>query len=420
MRHPRNLGYGGNQKAGYRWAIEQGMDIVVLLHADGQYAPEFLPEIIKPLERGECDAVFGSRMLRRGDARRGGMPLYKYLGNKVLTYIQNLLSGLRLSEWHSGYRAYSVPALAELPMERATDGFHFDTQIILQLREAKKKIVELAIPTYYGDEICYVEGFKYAAECLTDVVRYRAHKMGFGSGDMAFNATPEELEPTDERSHARVRRRGSRAGRRAASSISAAGTDSSPSSSATSGTRVVGVDRHKRDGIGARTDQFLEADLEDGIPEEAGTDFDVVLAIDLVGFLRNPTALLDDAARRVRRGGSVIVSIPNFGHWYPRLRVVFGAFGYDRHGILDQDHVRFFTRHTAEAMFDDAHCAIRRTEIIGLPLDTMFRRAPDAAAPPKTPAWLRQVDRAGVALRPSVFGYQFLYELEPQDLTSPA
>jgi SAM-dependent methyltransferase len=414
VRHPRNLGYGGNQKAGYRWAIEQGFDIVVMLHADGQYAPEFLPDIVKPLVEGECDAVFGSRMMRRGDARRGGMPLYKYLGNGILTRIQNALSGLRLTEWHSGYRAYSVPALTDVPFERATDEFHFDTQIILQLREAKKRIVELPIPTYYGDEICYVAGMKYARECLTDVVRYRAHKMGFGSGEMAFATPTDAFESTDERSHVRVL--SWLAGRAPSRILDLGCGDGLLAQRARElGHHVVGVDRHKRDGIGARTDQFIEADLDRGIPDEIGDDFDVVLAIDVVGYVRDPGKLLLDATGRLRRGGSLIVSVPNFGHWYPRARVALGIFGYDRRGILDQGHLRFFTRTSAKQLFDDRGLSVRRDEVIGLPLDTLVRRAPEDAAPPRVPSWLRRLDRASVAMRPSLFGYQFLYEVERSD-----
>lgn len=177
QRHERNLGYGGNQQAGYRWAIEQGLDIVVLLHGDGQYAPEFLPDIVKPLESGEADAVFGSRMMVPGEARRGGMPLYKFVGNTILTRIQNALAGAHLSEWHSGYRAYSVATLAELPFESISPDYNFDTQIILLLQQAGKRIVELPIPTFYGDEISYVNGMKYARQCIIDVVRYRLDRM---------------------------------------------------------------------------------------------------------------------------------------------------------------------------------------------------------------------------------------------------
>jgi glycosyltransferase involved in cell wall biosynthesis len=101
IRHEHNLGYGGNQKSGYRWAIEHGLDIVVLLHGDGQYAPEVIEDVVEPLIEGRADAVFGSRMLTRGAARAGGMPLYKYAGNRVLSTAQNALVGLSLSEWPS-------------------------------------------------------------------------------------------------------------------------------------------------------------------------------------------------------------------------------------------------------------------------------------------------------------------------------
>jgi glycosyltransferase involved in cell wall biosynthesis len=181
IRNPSNVGYGGNQKVGYEWAIEHDLDLVVLLHADGQYAPEFLPEIVDAFETHDCDAVFGSRMMTPGGARAGGMPLYKFVGNKVLSAFENRVVGTRLSEWHSGYRAYRVSTLREIPFPRSSDEYNFDTQIIIQLHEAGKRIVELPIPTYYGDEISYVNGTRYAKDIVLDVLRYRAHKMGLGS-----------------------------------------------------------------------------------------------------------------------------------------------------------------------------------------------------------------------------------------------
>src|SRR5215212_12223096 len=113
--NPVNQGYGGNQKIGYHFAIEHGFDFVALVHGDGQYAPECLPDLVRPLRDGEADAVFGSRMLERGRARRGGMPLYKLAGNRILSWFQNKMLGTSLSEFHSGYRIYSVAALRTIP-----------------------------------------------------------------------------------------------------------------------------------------------------------------------------------------------------------------------------------------------------------------------------------------------------------------
>jgi glycosyltransferase involved in cell wall biosynthesis len=165
-RNQKNQGYGGNQKVGYQYAIDRGLDVVALVHGDGQYAPEALPFLLEPFIKGEADMVFGSRMSTPGHALKGGMPLYKFMGNKILTTVQNKLSGLSLSEYHSGYRLYSMEAMKKLPFQSFTNTWHFDTQIILALAERNMRIVERPIPTYYGDEICHVNGIPYALNCI--------------------------------------------------------------------------------------------------------------------------------------------------------------------------------------------------------------------------------------------------------------
>ena len=138
LRNEINQGYGGNQKVGYAFAIERGFDFVVLLHGDGQYAPEELPKLLAPLRDGRADAVLGSRMMTTFGALRGGMPLYKYVGNRVLTALQNRLLRANLSEFHSGYRAYSVRALRDLRFRLNSNDFHFDTEIIVQLSDGRE------------------------------------------------------------------------------------------------------------------------------------------------------------------------------------------------------------------------------------------------------------------------------------------
>src|SRR5712691_6117089 len=117
LRTPENQGYGGNQKLGYRYAIDNGFDIVALIHGDGQYAPEKLLDLLQPLVRAEADGVLGSRMIDKRAARLGGMPFYKWIGNQILTGFQNFVLGTRLSEFHSGYRLYSTRALGQIPFE---------------------------------------------------------------------------------------------------------------------------------------------------------------------------------------------------------------------------------------------------------------------------------------------------------------
>jgi len=410
VRHPKNLGYGGNQKAGYRWAIEHDLDVVVLLHGDGQYAPELLPAMIEPLDLDKCDAVLGSRMMEPGAARRGGMPLYKYAGNRILSTVQNAVVGTRLSEWHSGYRAYRVDALRDIPFESNSDGFDFDTQIILQLHEAGKRIDEVPISTYYGDEVCYVNGVGYAFDVTRAVLRYRAQKMGFGAGDLAFASSGYERKLDSGTSHGRLL---SWLGARQPSRVLDLGCADGALGEhlRVHGHEVTGVDLDEQPGTAARLDRFVRADLECGIPADVGDGYDVVLAADVLEHVRSPGALLTDAAARLAPGGSVVTSVPNFAHWYPRLRVVLGRFDYDRRGILDRGHLRFFTRRSFERLVHAQGLTVRRREAIGLPFEVVDRGV-------STSGWRRRlperVERGLVALWPNLFAYQFLYELAPE------
>ena len=368
IRQPHNLGYGGNQKAGYRWAIEQDLDIVVLLHGDGQYAPESLPDLVDPLARGEYDAVLGSRMLVPGAARRGGMPLYKYVGNRILSKMENAVVGTDLSEWHSGYRAYSVAALRDIPFERNADGFNFDTQVIVQMFEAGRRVGEVPIPTYYGDEVCRVNGLAYARDVTRDVLRYRAHKTGFGSGETAFASQAYELKQADDSSHSRLATW--LAGRPPGRILDLGCSDGALGERlGRAGHEVTGVDVVAHDHTQSRLHAFVAGDLEHGIPDEVGDGYDVVLCADILEHVSAPARLLAAARDRLAPGGVVVVSVPNFAHWYPRTRVALGRFDYDRRGILDSTHLRFFTRRSFERLAGQVDLAVSRREVTGLPLE---------------------------------------------------
>jgi len=414
IRHEKNLGYGGNQKAGYQWAIDNDLDIVVLLHGDGQYAPEMLPDMVAPLERGEADAVFGSRMLDPGAARRGGMPRYKYFGNRILTRTENLVAGADLSEWHSGYRAYSVKALSEVPFHRNDDGFNFDTQVIVQFLEAGKEIAEIPIPTYYGDEICHVNGMAYARDVTRDVLRYRAHKMGFGTGELAFATTAYEAKHSEGSSHQSLLRwlDGAPPGR----VLDIGCSDGYLAAELRSrGHHVTGVDLMAHEGVKERVDDFYEADLDLGLPPELEGRFDVILAADVLEHLRSPQRILEQMRTLASPTTRVLVSVPNFGHWYPRTRIAIGKFDYDRRGILDNDHVRFFTKKSFERLIENSGYKVVRSDGTGLPVDVVERGAAGESAVPESGVVraVARFDRATVSLRPQLFAYQFLYELSP-------
>ena len=140
LRNAKNQGYGGNQKLGYHYAIQHGFDVVVLLHGDGQYAPECIPEMVTPILDNTADVVLGSRMMQKSEALRGGMPVYKWIGNQVLSTLQNRILKTHLSEFHSGYRAYRVSALASIPFQNNSNYFDFDTDIIIQLFDTGRRV----------------------------------------------------------------------------------------------------------------------------------------------------------------------------------------------------------------------------------------------------------------------------------------
>ncbi|MFH1744762.1 MAG: glycosyltransferase family 2 protein [bacterium] len=173
--HPINRGYGGNQKTCYREALSAGADIVVMVHPDHQYDPRLLPELVKPLLANEADAVFGSRMMMPKNALAGGMPYWKFLANIFLTFVENMILGLRLTEYHSGFRAYSRKTLEMVSFEKNSDDFVFDTEIIVQMKVAGLKILEIPITTRYfpeASQIGLVKSLKYGLAILNVMKKY--------------------------------------------------------------------------------------------------------------------------------------------------------------------------------------------------------------------------------------------------------
>jgi glycosyltransferase involved in cell wall biosynthesis len=160
--HPHNVGYGGNQKTCYLQALQEDADVVVMLHPDGQYEPSLIPTLIQPILDGEADLVLGSRLAEPGMARAGGMPLYKYVANRVLTGVENRILGTDLSEMHTGYRAYSNRLLREVPFLRNALDFSFDSEMLMQAAHFGFRIQEVPARSRYFDDASSI-GFRPAA-----------------------------------------------------------------------------------------------------------------------------------------------------------------------------------------------------------------------------------------------------------------
>jgi glycosyltransferase involved in cell wall biosynthesis len=406
FRNASNQGYGGNQKLGYRYAMERGLDYVVLLHGDGQYAPEELPRMLEPLLAGRADAVFGSRMMVPGAARQGGMPLYKRIGNRILTRLQNGLAGASLSEWHSGYRAYRVDALRELALDRNSDDFHFDTEIILELLDAGFRIEEVPIPVYYGDEICYVNGMKYARDAVRATLDYRRHASGLRA-DPRFRH-PERYPHKTLRysSHQQIARMlpvGAR--------VLDVGCEPAVARAyGERGCRVTGVGEPHNVVHAGELNGYYARDLEHGIhlPPAAGR-FDVVLLADVIEHCRSGSELLGEAMRYLAPGGRVIISTGNVAFLSVRLGLLFGRFAYTPRGILDETHVRLYTRRTFLDTIRQAGLTPIRVGVAPPPLEAVFPRSADSPVMAAADAVLYGLARFWNGL----FAFQFIVEAVP-------
>lgn len=178
--HEKNLGYGGNQKSCYRAALALGADIVIMVHPDYQYTPKLIPAIASMIAYGEFDAVLASRILGVG-ALQGGMPLYKYISNRFLTLFENLMLGHKLSEYHTGYRAFSREVLERLPLEQNSNDFVFDNQMLAQIIWFGYRIGELSCPTKYFEDassINFRRSVIYGLGVLKTSVQFRLQKWG--------------------------------------------------------------------------------------------------------------------------------------------------------------------------------------------------------------------------------------------------
>jgi len=194
--HPVNRGYGGAQKTGYLEAIKRGADITVLVHGDNQYDPSMIKDFISKIHNEGYDVVTGTRMML-GDARKNGMPIWKYIPNRFLTWLENKCFNTNISDYHNGFRAYKVSFLKQVPLELLSEKFDFDTDIIIQAAIRNARIAEIPHPTRYNAEnsqMPFSKGVIYGLSILGTIYRYWLHQIGFKQ--RLFSQTP--LTPSKE------------------------------------------------------------------------------------------------------------------------------------------------------------------------------------------------------------------------------
>ncbi|HJT80443.1 MAG TPA: glycosyltransferase, partial [Chthoniobacterales bacterium] len=400
LRTPANQGYGGNQKLGYRYAIDHGFDMVALVHGDGQYAPEKLPDLIAPLVNDRADAVLGSRMIDKKEARRGGMPLYKWIGNQALTAFQNRVLGTRLSEFHTGYRIYSTKALAQLPFEKNTNDFHFDTEIIIQFVLKKLRIVELPIPTFYGDEICYVNGLKYAFNICGTTIKARMCGIHLFY-DRRFDVNPAIAAHSDKLGFP--------------SSQSLALGACVPGRYVLQlgiGNANVAAELKKKlchvTAVDFGPNEFNNAHNPSpftprpSIPSDVGR-YHQILLMDLIEHVNDPETFMDDLREKANgRRPEIIITAANVAFFITRVMLLLGRFSYSRKGVIGIGRRRLFTFTTLRQLLEQAGYEIIETRGIPAPF-------PLAIGLNRWSRLLVRLNQMLIAVSKRLFAYQIFF-----------
>ena len=409
LSNPENQGYGGNQKIGYHYAIKNNFDFVALVHGDGQYAPEYLEELVEPLNSNEADAVFGSRMIIKGGALKGGMPFYKFVGNKILTFYQNIIFSTNFSEFHSGYRIYKVEALKKIPFQINSNDYSFDNEIIVQFLIANLNIKEKAIPTYYGEEISYVNGMKYAYQVFQINLKAKLQELGIFY-DRKFDCNPKiknkyvikknfasthTLALKNIKKNSRVLELGCNEGKLLEELKRQKNCE------------ITGVDKDNKI-QNDQIDNYISFDLENGLPNLDYKNFNYILLLDVIEHLSNPEDFISELKNKLSKCEDVkiLISTPNIGFIIMRLMLLFGFFNYGKRGILDKTHKRLFTFSTFKDLMKQYDFKIVKSHGIPAPFPLAIGENLLSKILINTNLFLIKISK-------NLFSFQIFFEIKP-------
>ncbi len=345
LHNPRSQGHGGNQKIGFSYAIHKGFDIVVLLSGCDRGPIWSLGRLIKPILDGQADAVLGSRLLRRQGTGERKLPLPRRLAKRLLASIQNRIIGSTLSDFSAAHRAYRAAALASIPYEYNSNGYDFDTDIILQLLDTDRRLVEIPVDVFDGDGLSAVDEMRQAIRSVRSCLRSKANKLG------VYYHPRFDYEPT---SNTRYQGKfGYPSSHQFALDAVRPGSTvvdvgCGPGFMAThlakSQSKTVSIDLQVQPETRRSSWKCIETDVEQ---YDFGDDFghvNYILLLDILEHLKSPERLLQRLRHRFgRRPPAVIITTGNVAFLPLRLSLLFASFNYGRRGVLDMDHTRLFT-----------------------------------------------------------------------------
>jgi len=408
LSNPINLGYGGNQKIGYFYAIKHDFDYVVLLHGDGQYKPEIMGDLLEIFEKENAKAVFGSRMISKFGALKGGMPIYKFIGNKILTYFQNKILKSNLSEFHSGYRVYDVQALKKIPFYLNSNDFSFDTEIIIQFLILKLKISEVSIPTYYGKEISYVNGIYYAYRIIIESLKSNIQKFGI-LYEKKYDLIDNEIKYVYKKNFTSTHSISFKTikDNSLILDVGFGQGDLVRHLIDEKNCKIIGIEKDIKT-ISSKNINFISCDLNKELPNLDYLKFDYILFLDVIEHLENPEDFLKKLYEKISENEKVeiLISTPNISFFIIRFMLLFGFFNYGKRGILDKTHTRLFTFQSFKKLIEDSNYKIIKTTGIPAPFPLAIGENPLSKI-------LINFNNLAITVWKSFFSYQILCKIKP-------
>lgn len=335
------------------------------------------------------------------------MPLYKFVGNIILTKFENLSLYSNLSEFHSGYRMYATDTLKKLHFERYTDDFHFDTQILIEMIHRGERIIEIPIPTYYGGEICYVNGFKYAFNVLKSVLKYKLFSSGLSNCE--WISPPSSTRYAPKKSSLGSHKRIAHLVPEKSKALDLGAEGNYIEELKEKGCEVWGITKSdlSRE-VAEKYDKLIRFDLESGpLSAVLGKEtFDVAIMADVLEHIRNANMVASEIKDLLNPNGFVIASTPNIAHFFVRLNLLAGRFPYGRRGILDESHIHFYTVKSFKHLLTKEGYDIFRRIYTPIPLELFAGKSKFSQFFFK---FMEYVYYLSVKIYPGLFAYQMLF-----------
>ena len=417
-RPPRDSGYGRVRKAAFEYALRRGLDHVVFMRGDGLHPPEALCSLVHSAVMGAPRLVIASRLVRRRDMLRSWVPVARLAAHTLATGFQNRVLGLRLTDYHSGFRLYPVRDVERVPFQLNADDRSFDMQIVIQLRALGAAIDEVPVQPVWQEYATGREGLFEVLRACASAVDYRLHQLHFTRRGPFFvdPAIHYTLKRSKAGSHMQIVD-AIRPGTEVLDLGCSQGLLARPLRE--KDVRVTGVDAGPPERLADELAEYFQRDLEHPLELPTGRRFDYVVSSDVIEHIRNRAQLLRSARRFLNEHGRLIISTPNVALWFYRLSLLVGRFEYGPRGVLDEDHVHLFTGSTFRREVQGAGFHIRRQRVTALPFEVVFQSTGRSRL-------IRSIERLyhlAARLWPSMFAYQYILEAEittlDEDSTAP-